>query len=259
MSKEPEYQPLSREKRLSERRALEIQLRMNRNKYMRWNTLLKQVDPDRRYRVDCPNTRYAAWGRELLEKAHRSVMKKSCTMVQRVRVVKSNYVLPVGDLWDTFTDPETGRTMVTGHQDDVWDLTKFLEAPTWPGAPEDESLARTGAHAVTILLLMALSDEDPELAGEVSPVVESAAFQAVAWLAARGENWKKELGEAVTMATGARDRACGRARMLAAGVDIDEHPEWRSYQKFFEMNMAPPTHEEMADHMIRHFGTEGAG
>ena len=50
------------------------------------------------------------------------------------------------------------------------------------------------------------------------------------------------------------ERAYGRERIRLAGVDIDAHPEWKSIQPFFEMGWKPPTHAEMADHIIGALG-----
>ena len=38
--------------------------------------------------------------------------------------------------------------------------------------------------------------------------------------------------------------------MTDAGIELDDHPEYRSYQIFFDLKMPPPTHAQMADHII---------
>ncbi len=43
------------------------------------------------------------------------------------------------------------------------------------------------------------------------------------------------------------DRKYNLYRMENHGINLDEHPEYRTYQTFYEMGIAPPTHEEMAD------------
>ena len=52
------------------------------------------------------------------------------------------------------------------------------------------------------------------------------------------------------------DRAYGLVRMKRAGVDLDQHPEWKSLQVFYEMGVRPPTHQEEADSITLRFGTE---
>ena len=39
-------------------------------------------------------------------------------------------------------------------------------------------------------------------------------------------------------------------------MDLDQHPEFRSLQVFYEMGGKPPTHQETADIIIRMFGEE---
>ena len=46
------------------------------------------------------------------------------------------------------------------------------------------------------------------------------------------------------------DRSYNLYRMENNGINLDEHPEFRTYQTFYEMGIAPPTHEEMADIII---------
>ena len=50
------------------------------------------------------------------------------------------------------------------------------------------------------------------------------------------------------------DRVYGLVRMTRAGVDLDQHPEFRSLQAFYEMGVRPPTHQEEADIISQMFG-----
>ena len=47
------------------------------------------------------------------------------------------------------------------------------------------------------------------------------------------------------------DRAYNRYRLEHHGIDLDDHPQYRTYQTFYEMGIAPPTHQEMADIVIQ--------
>ena len=47
------------------------------------------------------------------------------------------------------------------------------------------------------------------------------------------------------------DRAYNRYRLEHHGINLDDHPEYRSYQTFYELGIAPPTHQEMADTIIQ--------
>ena len=53
--------------------------------------------------------------------------------------------------------------------------------------------------------------------------------------------------------TEALDRAYNRARMTLAGINInsDELTHLRLYNHFYQLGFSPPTHQQMADHIIR--------
>ena len=46
------------------------------------------------------------------------------------------------------------------------------------------------------------------------------------------------------------DRSYNLHRMEHHGINLDDHPQYRTYQTFYEMGIAPPSHEEMANIMI---------
>ena len=47
------------------------------------------------------------------------------------------------------------------------------------------------------------------------------------------------------------DRAYNRYRLEHHGINLDDHPEYRSYQTFYELGIAPPTHQGMAGIIIQ--------
>ena len=46
------------------------------------------------------------------------------------------------------------------------------------------------------------------------------------------------------------DRSYNLHRLKNHGIKLDDHPEYRSYQTFYEIGIAPPSHQEMADIII---------
>ena len=52
------------------------------------------------------------------------------------------------------------------------------------------------------------------------------------------------------------DRSYNLYRMENHGINLGHHPEYRTYQTFYEMGIAPPSHEEMADIIIRAIGQQ---
>ena len=51
------------------------------------------------------------------------------------------------------------------------------------------------------------------------------------------------------------DRAYNLYRLERHGINLDDHPQYRSYQTFCELGIAPPTYQEMANVIIQ-AGTE---
>ena len=52
------------------------------------------------------------------------------------------------------------------------------------------------------------------------------------------------------MPTEMLDRKYNLYRMENYGINLEDHPEYRTYQTFYEMGIAPPTHEQMANIII---------
>ena len=47
------------------------------------------------------------------------------------------------------------------------------------------------------------------------------------------------------------DKTYNLCRIENHGINLDDYPEYRTYQTFYEMGIAPPTHQEMADIIIQ--------
>ena len=54
----------------------------------------------------------------------------------------------------------------------------------------------------------------------------------------------------VARATETLDIAYNYSRIVMAGIDLERYPEYHSYQPFYDMGWKPPSHQEMADHII---------
>ena len=51
---------------------------------------------------------------------------------------------------------------------------------------------------------------------------------------------------------------CVHYRLEHHGINLDDHPDYRRYQTFYELGIAPPTHQEMADIVIQAIATSTA-
>ena len=50
------------------------------------------------------------------------------------------------------------------------------------------------------------------------------------------------------------DKTYNPYRIEDHGINLDDHPEYRTYQTFSKMGIAPPSHEEMTDIIIQASG-----
>ena len=98
--------------------------------------------------------------------------------------------------------------------------------------------------------------DDPE----ASPETMWAVRRAVSRGLVHEYHGTRTLGQALFIARGRAsevfDRAYAMARIRRAGVDLDQHPEFRSLQAFYELGVRPPTHQEAADVLVALFGEE---
>ena len=58
------------------------------------------------------------------------------------------------------------------------------------------------------------------------------------------------------MPTEMLDKTYNLYRLENHGVNLDDHPKYRTYQTFYEMGISPPSHEEMADIIIQQIETK---
>ena len=99
-------------------------------------------------------------------------------------------------------------------------------------------LKRLGDHELT-------ADFD-----DVPNVTKRAVINGIAMSAAAGMPFERAIVLTGDRACEAFDRAFALSRIKAAGVNLDDHPEYRSYQIFFELRLPPPSHAGMADTII---------
>ena len=262
--------PVSEEHLRLERQERRFHREVNGVDYLSWRELRRRVRADRRYRVSHFEMPRALTGEEVLALAHETLVERSCTYMDSLRQVGPEYEVPVGDLWETHTDPETGRTLVNGSDDDYWSVEYLVGAD---GEEVDEAsvdgiLEPVGMSVESIAaeVIARRCEEtavtDPEAATETLWAVRRAVARTLTDEDAKERTLRQLLVIARGRAEEVFDRAYGLVRMRRAGVDLDQHPEWRSLQAFFEAGFRPPTHQEAANIVIRMFGErdeEGQG
>ena len=121
-------------------------------------------------------------GEEPLDLAYETLTDRSCTYMDSVSEVDDDYEIQVEDYWHTHTDPETGRTLVDGGEEDLWAISYFV-------GTEGDEVGEEGVDGVLEivgLLVEELAQEviarrreetgvqDPEAAGETIWAVRKA-------------------------------------------------------------------------------------
>ena len=241
-----------------ERQELRFQRQMNGHRYMTWAAVVKKVQPDRTYQTGNGYTKEVAPGDQLLETLHQRVLSKSCTFIETVTEVPEGFEQPTADYWITSTDPDTGRKLVYAHQDNVWDTKRFTEPPPPPKVLAQSPVSDADVMAITLHLIENRLSQYPQTDHDSAQSALETTRLTVRNVAARSHaqfhNLEQVLITAAQQGLEAFDRAYNLARVENAGINLSQHPEFRSYQTFFEMGMLPPSHHEMADRIIQLFG-----
>ena len=161
-------------------------------------------------------------------------------------------------LWRTETDPSTGEVTITNLDDDPWDTEVLLQLPH--GAkPVDPGPDLLDIYAAMIIGERSKTrDFSDQVALErCMDKVRTAITYVLGWVEAAAPAGLDEQAKHRTimqqlqgMPTEMLDKIYNRYRMENNGINLEEHPEYRTYQTFYDMGISPPTHQEMADIII---------
>ena len=162
------------------------------------------------------------------------------------------------NLWRTTTDPSTGQVTITNAEDDPWDTEVLLQLPH--GAkPVDP-----GTALLEIYVAMVIEDRaktrgfsDQVALDRCLDNVRTAITHVLGWVEAAAPAGLDQEAKHQTIMQQLRgmpiemlDRAYNRYRIENQDINLDDHPEYRTYQTFYEMGIPPPSHEEMTDIII---------
>ena len=161
------------------------------------------------------------------------------------------------NLWLRKQDPVTGDVTVINADEDPWDLDVILFLPD-SASPVDPEVELLEIYTAMVVGLRSrdrdLSDEEALERGKQD--VHTAITYVLGRIEAIGANLDEETKHRLTMAqlrmmpVEMLDRAYNLYRLEHHGINLDDHPGYRSYQTFHEMCIAPPTHQKMADIII---------
>ena len=168
------------------------------------------------------------------------------------------------NLWLRKMNPDTGELTITNTAENPWDtdILLFLPDGASPGNPEP-----TLMEIYVAMIIGQRSRErdlsDQDAVDRCKEDIHTAITYVLGRIEATGASLDEETKHRLTMAqlrgmpVEMLDRAYNLYRLENQGINLEEHPEYRSYQTFYEMGIAPPTHQEMADIIIQAFAASG--
>ena len=252
----PDKYRLSPEDRRLERDELRFHRMLNNQHHMTWGQVFQTVRPDRTYQTFNGDIRRIHQGQELLDLIHQRVLTKSCTLLETITEVPPDTRQRPEDLWITYVDKNSGRTMVEYSQD-VWATQHLPNADPTLGETVEIPLTEDEIEFLMARIILHRSKEkrldNPRALDRAKEVMTSVFRKTLAGLLQHDLSFHMTMDSAAARASEALDRAYSLARIEQSGINMDDHPEFRSYQVFYDLGMEPPTHEEMADYIIQRF------
>ena len=134
--------PLSADDKKFQRDELRFQREVNYRRYLSWDQVLRQVDPELRYQTNTDHIKKVSQGSNLLDTLYKIVLRCSSTRIETITQVPDDFQQPPEDYCSTYTDPDTGKTMVDGHDRDPWSTQWFTNPPGPRSAQMDPDMVR---------------------------------------------------------------------------------------------------------------------
>lgn len=184
--------------------------------------------------------------------------------------IRAEYIHLVGEgtiqdprnLWLRKLKPGTGEIIISNPSEDPWNLEILLDLPDGaePVYPGPMAMMRHVGYVVTHRSRDRDFSHQQALQAAVSDL-ERAISYILAWMQSQTvRNTDERTLQLRTnirlegMPTEMLDRSYNLQRMLSHGVGEEILENYRSYQPFYDMGIAPPIHQEMADIIIKRHG-----
>ena len=239
------------------------ELETNDRDRLRREAALAQVSQDATYCVHYSSLREILNSQDLADRIAR-YPEGDRTHIEYFHQVPADTPQNPADLWLRKQDPKTGAVTVTSAAEDPWDRDVILTLPD-SASPVDAELELLEIYTAMVVGLRSrdrdLSEEEALERGKQD--VHTAITYVLARIEAVGSHLDEETKHQLTMAqlrgmpVEMLDRAYNRYR-LERHINLDDNPQYRSYQTFYEMGIAPPSHQEMADIIIQAIAASGA-
>ena len=245
-----------------ERQELIFQRDMNGMRYISWERIRGFVELHGSYEVSDGVGKEEMNGRKILECARRRIKNVSRSGILCIRRLTEGETVPVSARWSmSGRHDKDGRELVLCHGMDVWDFNDLITDVTGSDllkyGPDNETLDTVVDTIVDYRRTVRRLHDCGALEAARKPTTDVVRSLLAAEML-KGRPLESALSIAMLRGTEALDRAYGYERIRKAGIDLDCHPEFRSYQAFYDLDMPPPTHQEMADCIIRLFASSVA-
>ena len=248
------YPPLSQHQRQLQRAEIKFQQQMNNRKYLTWAQVLKRVDPAQSYVISDGYTITVLTGAETLQSAYDQVLNECYTRITSVAPLDPANPPETKAYWQTYQDPETNRTMVFNHAHDLWSIEQLV-TPEDPDQPQDhpdldQALVRTVANGIVDRRQQERDHQDQDALAFARPIAQQTLRLAILQNLLNQQPADHNFTILALRTEEAFDRAYNLRRIQNHGINLDDHPELKSYQTYFELDMLPPTHQQIADYII---------
>ena len=253
------YPPLTQHQRQLQRAEIKFQQQMNHRKYLTWAQVLKRVDPAQSYVISDGYTITVLTGAETLQSAYDQVVNDCYTRMTSVAPLDPANPPETKAYWQTYQDPETNRTMVLNHAHDLWSIEQLV-TPEDPDQPQDhpdldQALVRMVADDIVDRRQQERDHQDQDALAFARPIARQTLRLAILQNLLNQRPADHNFAILALRTEEAFDRAYNLRRIQNHGINLDDHPELKSYQTYFELDMLPPTHQQIADYIIEQLAT----
>ena len=223
---------------------------------IRREVALSKVEANNTYCVHYSSIREILTSQELEDKINR-YPERDRIHIEYFHEVPSGTAQDTRNLWLRKMNPDTGEVTITNTAEDPWDtdILLFLPDGASPVDPDPTSME------IYVAMVVGKRSRERDLSDQdaldrCKEDINTAITYVLGRIEATGANLDEETKHRLTMAQLQEmpiemlDRSYNLYRMKNHGINLGDHPEYRTYQTFYEMAIAPPSHEEMADIII---------
>ena len=240
----PEQYQLSDDYLRFEQETLDFHLSVSHVRYMRWYDIVPQIDPSAHYQVTSFTTlQDVRLGADLLTETFEWVTKRSCSYINHLIPVPADHQIPWQDQW--------GNSDLN-LEHDPWDLTFYpVLEPTAIAHVHRHVTAAAIDQVSRRIIDQALINQQP-----IGPDAHQEAVRTIAGAFTARYHQRITDGHVIAyqaahqFATAVSRIAHSLALLKTHGIDLEQHPEYHTMQVFYDREIPPPTHLQMAEIII---------